>query len=199
MSFHLSVRWPHLSLGFKTVMWLVSQINGQMTRLWMIITTNVSLLPLNALRVVEIIGKVTSIVATCNVFPSEVYQTTWRLWNTQREADGSRSLTFNNGSGHIIVLLHNGRSSLPLRTSQGKVPAPSHRGQPECSSQRRSCSYVPVTGRANHVCVPWGEGTCVTTGKRCQLLIPHCVIWENPNQRKVDMYTLKEMQLWCFF
>lgn len=90
----------------------------------MIITTNVSLLPLNALRVVEIIGKVTSIVATCNVFPSEVYQTTWRLWNTQREADSNRSLTFNNGSGHIIVLLHNGRSSLPLRTSQGKVPAP---------------------------------------------------------------------------
>lgn len=73
----------------------------------------------------EIIRKATSIVATCSVSPPKVYQTPWRLWTTRREAAcNRRSLTFNNGAGHIIVRLHNGRSSLPLKTSQGSIPAP---------------------------------------------------------------------------
>lgn len=67
----------------------------------------------------EIIWKVTSIVATCSVSPSKLYQTTWRLWNTQRGAGCDRSLTFYNGSGHITVPLHNG-SSLPWKDQPGQ-------------------------------------------------------------------------------
>lgn len=67
----------------------------------------------------EIIWKVTSIVTTCSVSPSKLHQTTWRLWNSQRGAGCKRSLTFNNGSGHITVPLHSGSSSLPLRDQSG--------------------------------------------------------------------------------
>lgn len=150
---------PHLSLGVKTVMWPVSQINGWMARLWVIITTNVSLLSLNALRVVEIIWKATSIVTTCSVSPPKVYQTPWRLWTTQIEAAcNRRSLTFNDGAGHTIVLLRKGRSSLPLKISQGSIPAPGNPEQKATGLLQPEEELLPggavsMTGEADQICL----------------------------------------------
>lgn len=203
MSFYLSVRCHICHWASRQWCDRCPRSMGRMTRLWMIIATNVRLLPLNALRVVEMIWKVTSIVATCYVSLSKVYQTTWNLWDRQREANCNRSLTFNNGSGHVIVLLHNGWSSLPLKTSQGSVstPTPQPSGQRETGlfQPEEELLFISMTGRIHQVYLPQGEGTCESTGKWHKCLIPHRVTWESPNQWKVYIYTLEEMQLWCFF
>lgn len=145
----------------------------------MIITTNVSLLSLNALRVAEIIRKATSIVATCSVSPPKVYQMPWRLWTTRREAAyNRRSLTFNNGAGHIIVVLHNGRSSLPLKTSQGSIPAPGNGTAPARGGA--AAMSQPLGRLTKSVYLLWGEGTCESTGHKSQA--PDSTPWQSPNR-----------------